>query len=144
VSSWTYSDLVYTDYQLGSFDLRGRTLPGIPRHSLRLGLRAQPGFARGVWTDVDLTHTSRIGVDDTLAAAQPVAGWWVTNVRLGWRGRVGSTSVAPFVGLSNVFNVHYVGSVVINAAPIGGAPGRYYEPAPGRNLYLGFSIKADR
>lgn len=144
VGSWTYSDLVYTDYQLGSFDLRGRTLPGIPRHSLRLGLRAQPGFARGVWTDVDVTHTSRISVDDTLAAAQPVAGWWVTNVRLGWKGRVGSTSVAPFVGLSNAFNVHYVGSVVINAAPIGGAPGRYYEPAPGRHLYVGFSLKADR
>ncbi|HMG17142.1 MAG TPA: TonB-dependent receptor [Gemmatimonadales bacterium] len=144
LGSWTYSDLEYTDYQLGSFDLRGRTLPGIPRHSLRLGLRAQPGFARGMWTDVDVTHTSRIGVDDTLAAAQPVAGWWVTNVRLGWQGRVGSTSVAPFIGLSNAFNVHYVGSVVINAAPIGGAPGRYYEPAPGRHLYIGFSIKADR
>jgi len=23
-------------------------------------------------------------------------------------------------------------------------PGRYYEPAPGRNLYIGFSIRADR
>jgi iron complex outermembrane receptor protein len=144
LGSWTYSDLEYTDYRLGSFDLRGRTLPGIPRHSLRLGLRAQPGFARGVWTDVDVTHTSRIGVDDTLAAARPVAAWWVTNVRLGWQGRVGNTSVAPFIGLNNAFNLHYVGSVVINAAPIGGAPGRYYEPAPGRNLYLGFSIKANR
>ena len=148
VGSWTYSDLEYTDYQLGSYDLRGKTLPGIPRHSLRLGLRAQPGVARGGWMDVDVAHTSSISVDDTLAAAQPVAAWWATNVRLGWQGSVGSTRVEPFVGLNNVFNAHYVGSVVINAAPIRvGAtfvPGRYYEPAPGRNLYIGLSIRADR
>lgn len=144
VASWTYSDLAYTDYRLGSYDLRGRTLPGVPRNNLRLGLRAQPGVARGGWLDVDVGYTSKIAVDDTLAAAVPVDGWWVTNVRLGWRGTVGSTRVEPFVGLNNAFNAHYVGSVVINAAPIGGAPGRYYEPAPGRNFYFGFSIRADR
>jgi outer membrane receptor protein involved in Fe transport len=52
------------------------------------------------------------------------------------------------VGLNNAFNVHYVGSVVINAAPIrvgtSFVPGRYYEPAPGRNLYVGFSVGAER
>ena len=50
---------------------------------------------------------------------------------------MGSVRVRPFVGFNNVFNRSYVGSVVINAAR-----GRYYEPAPGRNMYLGFSLGA--
>jgi len=33
----------------------------------------------------------------------------------------------------------YVGSVVINAAA-----GRYYEPAPGRSVYIGLSLGAAR
>ncbi len=148
VSSWTYSDFQYTDFQVGSFDLRARRLPGIPRHSVRLGLRAQPPFARGGWGEIDVAHASSIGVDDTLAAAEPVDGWWVTNVRLGWHGSVRSVRLSPFVGLNNAFNVRYVGSVVINAAAIRvGAnlvPGRYYEPAPGRNLYLGVSLGAEK
>jgi iron complex outermembrane recepter protein len=148
ISSWTYSDFEYTDYQIGSFDLKGRTLPGIPKHALRVGLRAQPAFARGGWADVDFMYSSGVGVDDTLAAAVPVDGWGVTNVRLGWQGSVGRVRVAPFVALNNVFNKKYVGSVVINATPIqvgpNLVPGRYYEPAPGRNLYLGFTLGAGR
>lgn len=144
LASWTYSDFEYTDYRIGSFDLKGRALPGIPKHVLHLGLRAQPAFARGGWADVDFAYSSGVSVDDTLAAAVPVDGWAVTNVRLGWQGSVGRVRVAPFVALNNVFNTKYVGSVVINAAPIGGAPGRYYEPAPGRNLYLGFTLAAGR
>jgi iron complex outermembrane receptor protein len=144
ISSWSYSDFEYTDYRIGSFDLKGRLLPGIPEHALRLGLRAQPAFARGGWADVDFVYSSGVGVDDTLAAAVPVDGWGVTNVRLGWQGSVGRVRVAPFIALNNAFNKKYVGSVVINAAPIGGAPGRYYEPAPGRNLYLGFTLGVGR
>jgi len=43
--------------------------------------------------------------------------------------------VAPFVAVQNLFNRTYVGSVVVNAVA-----GRYYEPAPGRNVYVGISL----
>ncbi len=61
---------------------------------------------------------------------------------------LGGRRLSPFVGFNNVFNRHYVGSVVINAAPVRIGtrlvPGRYYEPAPGRNMYLGFSLGVER
>jgi iron complex outermembrane receptor protein len=41
--------------------------------------------------------------------------------------------------VQNVFNRKYVGSVVVNAAA-----GRYYEPAPGRNLLVGLTVGAGR
>ena len=137
--NWSYSDFVYSDYRVvtatRTFVLDGRALPGIPEHWLRVGVRARPAFARGAWTDVDLTHASSVLVDDTLDVR--VSGWEVVNVRLGWEGVAGDLRLSPFVAVNNVFNKHYVGSVVINAAR-----GRYYEPAPGRNLFVGFSLGA--
>jgi outer membrane receptor protein involved in Fe transport len=95
--------------------------------------------------DLELTHSSGFGVDDTIPSLQ-TSPWWTTNVRLGWDGSAGGVRLAPFVGFDNIFNRHYVSSVAINAAPIrvgtSTIPGRYYEPAPGRNMYVGFSVGA--
>ena len=76
-------------------------------------------------------------MDDTLS--RETSPWWVTNLRLGWEGVIGTTRVAPFVAAQNLFNRKYVGSVVVNAAA-----GRYYEPAPGRNLLVGVAVGAGR
>jgi iron complex outermembrane receptor protein len=140
--AYTYSDFRYVKYAFSpdtttTFVLDGRTLPGIPTHSAHLTLRAQPGVARGGWIEVETAHASDYLVDDTLTVR--TSPWWATTVRLGWEGRVGGTRLAPFLGINNVFNRLYVGSVVINAAR-----GRYYEPAPGRNVYVGFSFGAGR
>jgi iron complex outermembrane recepter protein len=147
VASWTYSDFRYTSYTTGTRVLDGQRLPGVPKYWLHLLLEARPSLARGGWADVEMTHSSGFGVDDTIPSIQ-TSPWWTTNVRLGWDGTVGSLRFSPFVGFDNIFNRHYVSSVAINAAPIriGAAtiPGRYYEPAPGRNAYLGFSLGAGR
>jgi iron complex outermembrane receptor protein len=138
-TSWTYSDFRYVSYSdsVGRrvFVLDGRPLPGIPQHWLHLLVQARPGFARGGWAELEETHSSGFVVDDTLNTA--TGTWWTTNVRLGWDGSLGALRVRPFVGFNNVFNRAYVSSVVINASG-----GRYYEPAPGRNLYVGCSLAA--
>ncbi len=140
--AYTYSDFRYMKYAFSpdtttTFVLDGRTLPGIPSHAVHVTLRAQPSVARGAWIEIETAHASGYLVDDTLAVR--TSPWWMTTARLGWEGRVGRTRLAPFFGINNVFNRLYVGSVVINAAR-----GRYYEPAPGRNVYLGFSFGAGR
>lgn len=135
IAAWTYSDFRYTQYTTGTHVLDGRTIPGIPQHWLHLLLKTQPGLVHGVWAEVEETHSSGYFVDDTLDTR--TSAWWTMNVRLGWDGTAGSLRLRPFVGFNNVFNRSYVGSVVINAAR-----GRYYEPAPGRNMYIGFSVGA--
>ncbi len=130
-TSWTYSDFRYTHY----LALDGRALPGIPQHWLHFLLKGRPTFARGGWAEVEETHSSGYLVSDALDTR--TSSWWTTNVRVGWDGAAGSLRLRPFLGFNNVFNRSYVGSVVINAAN-----GRYYEPAPGRNIYAGFSLGA--
>jgi len=133
--SWTYSDFRYTSCAAGTHVLNGRPLPGIPQHWLHVPLQTHPAVARGGWAELEETHSSGFFVDDTLNTY--TSAWWTTTLRLGWAGTVGDWRVRPFVGFNNVFNRAYLGSVVINASG-----GRYYEPAPGRNMYLGFALGA--
>ena len=136
---WTYSDFRFRRYSFtdtaGTHVLNGRTLTGIPATSLHLMLRAQP-FA-GAWTEVQQSYSSGYLVSDVLNTR--TMPWWSTNVRAGWDGEAGGTRLSPFIGINNAFNQHYVSSVVINAAR-----GRFYEPAPGRNVYAGLSLGAGR
>jgi len=139
--TWTWSDFRYRRYSFTTggrtFTLDGRELPGVPKHWLHLTLRATPAAQHGVWTEIEQTYSSGYLVSDTLnTRTEP---WWGTILRVGWDGKVGTTRVAPFFGFNNLFNRRYVGSVVINAAR-----DRYFEPAPGRNLYLGFTLGAGR
>jgi iron complex outermembrane receptor protein len=143
-SGYTYSDFRYGRYRFNpdtarTFVLDGRALPGVPQSWGHAALRLTPALARGGWAEVETTYSSGYLVDDTLSAR--TSPWWATNVRLGWEGTVGGGSLraSPFLGITNAFNRLYVGSVTINAAR-----GRYYEPAPGRTVYLGVSFSADR
>ena len=138
---WTYADYRYRSYSFTTgtvvHTLDGRALPGIPQHWLNLMVRAQPAAFRGAWAEVQQSYSSGYFVSDTLNTR--AAPWWATNVRVGWEGKAGNTRLAPFLGINNAFNHLYVSSVVINAAR-----DRFYEPAPGRNVYVGLSVGAGR
>lgn len=144
--TWTLSDFRFSRYSFTTggqtFTLDGRELPGVPKHWLHVTLRAAPAAWRGAWAEVEETYSSGYLVSDIVSLAAPfarTAPWWGTIVRVGWDGAIGRARVAPFVGVNNLLDRSYVSSVVINAAR-----DRYYEPAPGRNVYVGFSLGAGR
>jgi iron complex outermembrane receptor protein len=138
---WTYADYEFREYSFtdtaGTHALNGRALTGIPANWMHLLVRAQPAVFAGAWAEVQQTYSSGYLVSDV--SNTRTMPWWSTNVRVGWEGKVGSTRLAPFVGINNAFDHLYVSSVVINAAR-----GRFYEPAPGRNAYMGLSVGAGR
>jgi iron complex outermembrane recepter protein len=43
--------------------------------------------------------------------------------------------LSPFAGITNLFDATYTSSVSVNAFG-----GRFFEPGPGRSLYLGASV----
>jgi iron complex outermembrane receptor protein len=59
----------------------------------------------------------------------------VTNLRLGWDGQAGNVQIAPFLGVNNLWDRQYIGSVTLN-----GVFGRVFEPAPRRVLYVGTEV----
>jgi iron complex outermembrane receptor protein len=140
-AAWTYSDYRFREYSFtdtaGTHVLDGRALTGIPDNWLHLTVRAQPAAFAGAWAEVQQSYSSGYLVSDV--SSTRTSPWWSTTVRAGWDGTAGGIRLAPFIGINNAFNHQYVSSVVINAAR-----GRFYEPAPGRNVYLGLSVGIGR
>jgi iron complex outermembrane receptor protein len=137
-SAYSYSDFRFDDYAVTTGAITEQyddnRIPGIPMHQLQAGVTWR-------WSGFFLTAegitSSRVLVDDANSSA--AAGWTVANMRIGLRLPIGGTSVMPVMGVQNLFDRHYVGAVVVNAAG-----GRFYEPAPERTISLGLSVTAAR
>ena len=131
--AYTYARYRFADYKVVGHrgdTLDGNRLPGVPEHYWRLGLRT--ALPRGFYLDADHTISSSIVADDANTIFVDAWGAGVTNARIGWSGDVGSMNLAPFLGVNNLWDRQYVGSVTLN-----GAFGRVIEPAPRRVIYVG-------
>jgi iron complex outermembrane receptor protein len=107
----------------------------VPDHFWRFGVRGVLPY--GFYADADHTLSSSVAADDANTPALVADAWGtgVTNLRLGWSGDAGALSLSPFLGINNLWDRRYVGSVTIN-----GAGGRVWEPAARRVIYLGTEI----
>jgi iron complex outermembrane receptor protein len=123
----------YARYRFSGDSLDGNRLPGVPEHFWRLGVRTV--LPAGFYADADHTISTSVAADDANTIIVPAWGEGITNLRLGWTGNSGSMRVAPFLGLNNLWDRRYIGSVTLN-----GVGGRVIEPAPRRVIYLGTEI----
>lgn len=132
VASYTFTAFRFREFRTATDTLDGNQIPGVPAHFLYASLRVQG--PRGGWAAADVSAASGYYVNDLNDVR--TAPWRTLGIRAGWEGRWGGYRVAPFVALQNLFDERYIGSVSVNAQF-----GRYFEPAPGRNAYLGLEIR---
>lgn len=125
-ASYTYSHFRFRDYVVDSVNYEGHTIPGIPVHQVQASATYH---YRTLFATVEGLGKSAQFVDDRNSAT--AAGFAIMNLRAGGTALFGRPWLAPSVGLQNVFDKHYVGSVAINAAA-----GKYYETSPGRAVYV--------
>jgi iron complex outermembrane receptor protein len=76
-------------------------------------------------------------VNDANAASAP--GYAVVNARAGLNAAVGKPWLMPVVGVLNMLDRRYIGSVAVNASGASLAATKFYEPAPGRTWLIGLS-----
>jgi iron complex outermembrane receptor protein len=124
----------YARYRFAAGDsLDGNRLPGVPEHFWRFGLRTSlPG---DLYLDADHTISTSVAADDANTLFVAAWGAGVTNARVGWDGRAGQMEIGPFIGVNNLWDRRYVGSVTLN-----GVGGRVFEPAPRRVIYFGAEL----
>ena len=109
----------------------GRRIPGIPDHRLFFSLRSQ---YRGLSGEIAATVASGVYADSDNTARDD--GHIAIDFYAAYESlRIHSVTVLPFLRLQNMLDAQYNGAVIVNAF---GA--RYYEPAAGRTVQVGFSV----
>jgi iron complex outermembrane receptor protein len=132
-AAYTYSDFVFAEFETADGDdFGGKRIPGIPRQQLHLGFdwRGSAGY----YLSAEIDHTGDLYADN--ANRTSVDAHRVANLRLGYDGPVFGLAASFFAGINNLFDEEYFGNIRINAFGE-----RYYEPAPGRNAYVGVALR---
>lgn len=126
------TDARFVSYATEASSFNGRAVPGVRPWSVDVVLTGRPLPTLAL--EMEYTVTGAMAADDANEVMAP--GYDLVTVRAAGRGlRVGGWDVRPFVGLRNALDETHVASVVPNAFG-----GRYFEPGPGRSLYIGTEI----
>lgn len=133
-ASYSYSHFHFLDFLVDTVQYAGKAIPGIPVHQAQGSLTWH--HAGGFATVEAQTRSSMYVNDGNTAQA---AGYGVVNARLGGVAMFGGPSLSPVIGVDNVFNRTYVGSVAVNASGTN-TTAKFYEPAPGRTWFLGLTL----
>jgi iron complex outermembrane receptor protein len=130
--SYTWSDFEYDTFDSPKGDFSGNRLPGIPEHfgNIQINYKNEDGF----FVRWNTRITGNFYADD--ANADTIDAYTVSDLRFGIEKTIGAWTLEPFVGINNVFYQDYDANIRINAFG-----GRYYESAPGRNLYAGLGVR---
>jgi iron complex outermembrane recepter protein len=134
--SYSYADYEFTDYTvttgLGTRTVYdGKRIPGIPVHQAQGSVT---WIARHFHSTIEGIAAGRTLVDDANSAS--AAGYAAVNIRVGGTVPLGAGArISPTIGVQNLFDQRYVGSVSVNATG-----GRYFEPAPGRTVFAALTV----
>jgi iron complex outermembrane receptor protein len=131
--AYTYQNFTFERFVTDSSDFSGNIEPGAPPHRIFTGFNYTAPF--GLRSGATLRWVDAY----TLNNANTVFNWahTIVDLRFGFDRAWGNANIRPFLGIDNVLDERYNSSAITNAFG-----GRYYEPSPGREVYIGLTIGA--
>ncbi len=132
--AYTYQDFKFGRFVAPEGDFSGHREPCAPPHQLFASVAYRAPF--GLSSFARVRSVGAYPVDN----ANAFSNWayTVVDLRFGFETGAGGVSIRPFVGLDNVLDVRYNSSAIANSSG-----NRFYEPAPGREVYAGVTIGAE-
>ncbi len=137
-TAYTYTDAKFDDYvDRNGADHSGNSVPGVAPHRFETVLTVSPrNFP--AYAAIENRNLSEVAVNDANTAHSP--SYNITEVRAGLNEvQIGSLTLEPYFGVSNVFDADYNTSLAVNAFGQ-----RFFESGPGRSFYLGGNVRFDR
>jgi iron complex outermembrane receptor protein len=133
--SYTWSDFKFDTFvDDDGNDFSGKRLPGLPRHFGYFGFRYES--EKGLTATLESVYSGQLFADSANSVA--VSGYAISNLRVSREFSRGDWTLRPYLGINNIFDESYNSNIRINAFG-----GRFFEPAPMRNLYAGIVIRFD-
>ena len=127
-NSFTFQPYFFKNYSDGGNDYSGNHLTGIPQYTNVLGIDLR--LKNSVYGALILNCTAAIPLDDANDIyARP---YQLLQIKGGKQIEIFNVPVNVFVGIDNVLNETYSRGNNINVAG-----NNYYNPAPGRNFFVG-------
>ena len=111
----------------------GARLPGVPSREAWAELDWAPQGRLGFNAAVEAQYADKLYVNEQNTDAAP--SYVAVNARAGYRAKVGASTLTVFARVNNLFDRNYSGSVIVNDSNR-----RYFEPAPGRNWFVGANV----
>lgn len=123
----------FRDFRFDDENLAGKRVPGLAPHRGEAILRLGPG----AWfAELRGETTGAIQGNDRNTAEAVSPAYRLVDLRAGANEvNLLGIRLSPFLGVTNLFDQAYNTSVVVNAVGE-----RYFEPGPGRSVYMGSSI----
>jgi iron complex outermembrane receptor protein len=130
--SYTYMEAIFKDFtDTDGTDRSGKRIPGIPRHTFFYELSWKP--TKNLSASVDVMYADKVWADNSNTASAD--SYTVVSLKGSYRFNILGYDMNAFLRIENLFDKKYVASIVPNATS-----GRYYEPGPGRNYYMGMVL----
>jgi len=130
--AYTASRFRFDRYVVGTVDFAGNAIPGVPSQMLQTYVTARRS---GWFATIDGVAASRVTAND--AATVFAAGYAAWNARAGYEGPAfRGVRIEPVLGVENLFDRRYAGSVVVNATR-----GRFYEPGLPRRVTFSVRVR---
>ena len=111
----------------------GARLPGVPSREAWAELAWAPQGSVGVNAALEAQYADKLYVNELNSDAAP--SYTAVNARVGYGAKIGTTTMTAFARVNNLFDRNYSGSVIVNDSNR-----RYFEPAPGRNWFVGATV----
>jgi iron complex outermembrane receptor protein len=115
----------------------GARIPGVPKNFASAALRYGAGAGAGWSAALEANAAGSTPTNDLNTESAP--GYASFNALIGYAFTRGNAKISTFLRLNNIADRQYAGSVIVNESNA-----RYYEPAPGRNVFVGCTINWKR
>ena len=133
-NSYTFSDFKFREFTSGSNNLNDNYLPGIPKNIFNSNISYKT--ENGLIFLTELIYNDKIYSSNNNDIYEKP--YWLSNFKISKKINNKNLFWDIYFGLSNIFNTHYSDNIRLNAFG-----GRFFEPAPLRNFYLGLNLKVN-
>ena len=149
--SYAFMDFKYKNFseselagnKIDTFRIGGHYVPGIPKQKIVFGL--SNNFPFGLYAGIFFNWSDKYFVNDLNGPTPDLNNnlsdyinnaYFTTDLNFDYTYSFHFGEIEIFLGINNLFNKKYNGSIIPNAAA-----DRYFEPAAPRNWYGGVTIK---
>jgi iron complex outermembrane receptor protein len=127
-TSYSFQPYRFTDYKQLASNYSGNELTGVPRNIWVSGMDIET--VKGIYLNVSINAVSALPLTDANDAYADA--YQLVQLKIGYRSRQKNKGMDIFAGVDNLWNQDYSLGNDINAAGK-----RYYNPAAGRNVFVG-------